>query len=179
MIRSFRWAGISTLVLALTVVSLTGCGKRQVTRIDPSTQVDLSGMWNDTDSQMTAKAMVADCLDKAWLGKFGVDFKGRKPSIIAGSIKNKSLEHIPTSAFLLEIEKALMNSGLASVVAAKDERGEVRNERMDQQVNASPETLKKMGQEMGADFMLLGEVNQINDSASGKDLKYYQVNLPS
>jgi uncharacterized protein (TIGR02722 family) len=165
-----------TLSFALALGE-SGCAKRQVTRIEPSTQVDLSGMWNDTDSQLTAKAMIDDCLGSRWLGQFGLDYKGRKPTIIAGSIRNKSLEHIPTAAFLMEIEKAMLKSGRVSVVASVEERGEVRNERADQQVNASRETLKKMGREKGADFMLLGEINQLNDQEKGKDLKYYQVDL--
>lgn len=165
------------LGLALSLAGMTGCAKRQVTRIEPSTQVDLSGMWNDTDSQSTAKAMIADCLGDPWLPRFESANKSRKPMIIAGSIRNKSLEHIPTSAFLREIEKALVKSGQAGVAASIEERGEVRNERAEQQVNASPETLKRMGREKGADFMLLGEINQINDQEKGKDLKYYQVDL--
>jgi uncharacterized protein (TIGR02722 family) len=170
---------ISVLLVGLTLVlgAAVGCAKRQVTRIEPSTQVDLSGMWNDTDSQQTAKVMIEDCLGGAWLGKFGLDYKGRKPTIIAGSIRNKSLEHIPTSAFLMEIEKAMVKSGQVGVVASVEERGEVRAERADQQVNASRETLKKMGREKGADYMLLGEINQLNDQEKGKDLKYYQVDL--
>jgi uncharacterized protein (TIGR02722 family) len=170
---------MTVLLVGLTLVlgAATGCAKRQVTRIEPSTQVDLSGMWNDTDSQQTAKVMIDDCLGGVWLGKFGLDFKGRKPTVIAGSIRNKSLEHIPTSAFLLEIEKAMVRSGQVGVVASVEERGEVRNERADQQVNASRESLKKMGREKGADYMLLGEINQINDQEKGKDLKYYQVDL--
>lgn len=171
---------MSALVLAASILvlpALTGCAKRQVTRLEPSTQVDLSGMWNDTDSQDTAKKMVADCLGSPWLGKFRLDYKGRKPVLIAGSIRNKSLEHIPTAAFLREIEKAVLNSGEAGIAASVEERGEVRNERAEQQVNASPETLKKMGREKGADLMLLGEVNQINDQEKGKDLKYYQIDL--
>lgn len=165
------------LGMALLMGGATGCAKRQVTRIDPSTQVDLSGLWNDTDSQQTAKAMVEDCLGGAWLARFESAKAGKRPTVIAGSIRNKSLEHIPTSAFLREIEKALVKSGQVGVVASVEERGEVRAEKADQQVNASPETLKKMGREKGADFMLLGEINQLNDQEKGKDLKYYQVDL--
>jgi len=168
---------IPAAAVLLALPALTGCAKRQVTRIDPSTQVDLSGMWNDTDSQITAQTMIKDCLGDPWLGKFRLDYKGRKPVVIAGSIRNKSLEHIPTGAFLREIEKALVKSGEVGVVASVEERGEIRAEKADQQVNASPETLKRMGREKGADFMLVGEISQLNDQEKGKDLKYYQVDL--
>jgi hypothetical protein len=34
-----------------------------------------------------------------------------------------------------------------------------------------------MGAEQGADYMLIGQINQINDQEEGKQLKYYQVDL--
>lgn len=175
--RKTLFSTLMSLVVAFTLLGAVGCAKRQVTRIDPSTQVDLSGLWNDTDSQQTAKVMIDDCLGSTWLGRFEASHASKRPSVIAGSIRNKSMEHIPTSSFLREIEKAFVKSGQVAVVASVEERGEVRDERAEQQVNASPETLKKMGREKGADFMLLGEITQINDQEKGKDLKYYQVDL--
>jgi len=34
-----------------------------------------------------------------------------------------------------------------------------------------------MGQEHGADFMLKGQINTINDAAGKQEVKYYQVEL--
>jgi penicillin-binding protein activator len=164
-------------VLALLVfLGNYGCATRTVSRINPDTQVDLSGNWNDTDSHLVSQEMISDCLGSPWLSKF-TRKNGKSPTVIAGSIRNLSLEHIPTAVFLMDIEKALINSGSADVVASSGERNEVREEKADQQVNASTETLKKMGMEQGADFMLIGEINQLNDSEEGKQLKYYQVDL--
>jgi penicillin-binding protein activator len=165
-------------VLAVLVfLGTSGCATRTVSRINPDTQVDLSGNWNDTDSHLVSQEMISDCLGSPWLSKFTKKNGGKSPTVIAGSIRNLSMEHIPTSVFLMDIEKAFINSGSADVVASSGERNEVREEKADQQVNASPETLKKMGAEQGADFMLIGEINQLNDSEEGKQLKYYQVDL--
>jgi len=79
--------------------------------------------------------------------------------------------------FLRDMERELVNSGTVQVVASAEERGEVREERADQRVNASPETLKEMGREVGADFMLIGEINQINDQEGKEQVRYYQVDL--
>ena len=62
-------------------------------------------------------------------------------------------------------------------VASKDQRGEIRDERTDQAKNASVKTAKSMGQEVGADFMLKGQINTIDDQAGKQQLKYYQVEL--
>ncbi len=167
------------LACAVAVVGLAlaaGCGGPKVQRIDPNTTVDLSGNWNDTDSRLVAEEMIGDCLGGPWLTRMWRD-EDQAPTIIAGSIRNKSLEHIAVGTFLKDIERALVNSGEVQVVASAEERGEVRDERADQRVNASPETLKRMGMEVGADFMLLGEINQIDDREGGEVVKYYQVDL--
>lgn len=153
-----------------------GCSRTVVTRMDPGETVDLSGRWNDTDSRLVAEEMIADCLGRPWLEAFSRG-AGKGPAIIAGSIRNKSIEHIAVGTFLRDIERALVNSGEVQVVASAEERGEIREEREDQRVNASPETLKRMGQEVGADFMLIGEINQVNDIEGGREVRYYQVDL--
>lgn len=164
-------------VLTAVSVSLMACGGgKVVTRIDPDETVDLSGYWNDTDSRLVAEEMISDCLSRPWLTNHLRD-QGKNPTIIAGSIRNKSQEHIPVGTFLLDIEREMVNSGTVQVVASSEERGEVRDERADQQVNASRETLKQMAQEVGADYMLLGEINQINDQEGGKEVKFYQIDL--
>ena len=155
---------------------LGGCSKKVVSRINPDETVDLSGNWNDTDSRLVAEEMIADCLGQAWLPRYEQG-NGGPPTVIAGSIRNKSLEHIPVSTFLRDIERAMVNSGLVQVVASAEERGEVRDERDDQRINASPETLKRMGMEAGADFMLIGEINQINDREGTEEVRYYQTDL--
>jgi PBP1b-binding outer membrane lipoprotein LpoB len=62
-------------------------------------------------------------------------------------------------------------------VASRDQRDEIRAERVDQAQNASVATAKSAGQEYGADFMLKGQINTIMDEAGKTQLKYYQVEL--
>lgn len=163
-------------LLAALTMAFTGCAKKQVTRIDPGETVDLSGNWNDTDSRLVAEEMINDCLSRPWLANY-IRANGKNPTIIAGSIRNKSMEHIAVGTFLMDIERAMVNSGTVQVVASAEERGEIREEKEDQRVNATPETLKEMGREIGADFMLIGEINQINDQEGKEQVRYYQVDL--
>jgi uncharacterized protein (TIGR02722 family) len=166
-----------TVALMIAGISVLACGGgKTISRIDPNETVDLSGFWNDTDSRLVAEEMISDCLSRPWLTSFLRD-QGKNPTVIAGAIRNKSQEHIPVGTFLLDIEREMVNSGTVQLVASAEERGGVREERADQQVNASQETLKQMGQETGADFMLLGEINQINDQEGGEQIKFYQVDL--
>jgi uncharacterized protein (TIGR02722 family) len=144
--------------------------------MDTAEVKDLSGAWNDTDSQMVAAEMMQDVLSRDWI----VDFKGeqkRKPAVIVGEVRNLSHEHISVSTFVQELQRNMINSGKVKFVASSTEREEIRGERTDQDIHASEATRKAMGKEKGADFMLKGTINTIID-ASGKDqLRYYQVNL--
>lgn len=170
------------LVVAAVMVALTaGCGGRTVTRTDPGTQTDLSGRWNDTDSRIVADSMVAQCLAGAWLN---VTYRGEEargvpthPVVVVGGVRNQSLEHINTDVFMSNIERALLNSGRVQIAAGGGEREEVRQERRDQSIFASPETAARFGREVGADFVMVGTVNSVEDQEGDVRAVFYQVNL--
>jgi len=165
------------VLCALLVVAFTSCSsKKVVSRVDAETTIDLSGNWNDTDSRLVADEMITDALAKPWLVNF-VKVAGANPAVIVGAIKNLTDEHIATGTFVGDIERAFVNSGNVRVVAKKDEREGVREERADQQANASPETVKEFGMELGADYMLIGEMNKIVDQEGKEKVAFYQVDL--
>jgi uncharacterized protein (TIGR02722 family) len=163
--------------MVLAVALLAGCGaSKTVSRVEPDQAIDLSGDWNDTDSRLVAEEMIKDVLGRPWLGDFKGD-KKRAPVVIVGTVRNRTSEHIATTAFTKNLERELINSGRVEFVANKEERTEVRDERTDQQEFSSAETLKKFQQETGADFMLRGDITSIIDAEGGTQVKYYQVNL--
>jgi hypothetical protein len=57
-------------VLALSLVAMSSCTVRKVTRVDPGQTIDLSGRWNDADARMTGEAMIAEALGGRWLNEF-------------------------------------------------------------------------------------------------------------
>jgi len=79
--------------------------------------------------------------------------------------------------FVKNLERALINSGQVQFVASKGERGGIREERKDMAKHSSDETMKGPGQEIGADFMLIGVINTIRDDIGKKAVMYYQTNL--
>jgi len=159
----------------LSSLLVAGCGTK-VTRIDVDETVDLSGAWNDTDSRLVAEEMIADALSQPWTLNFAGQ-SGRAPVVIVGTVRNFSHEHINMNTFVADMERALVNSGRVEFVASSDERGEIREERTDQDLNASEETRNEAGQETGADFMLKGQINTIVDVEGNKQVRYYQVDL--
>ena len=154
---------------------LAGCNPT-VTRVDSDTVTDLSGKWNDTDSRLVAEEMIQDVLSRGWLTKFNRS-KGRAPTVIVGTVRNLSHEHINTRTFIADMERELINSGEVEFVASAQDRKEVRGEVKDQDLHASEETRKTMGNEVGADFMLQGSINTIVDAVSGEQARFYQIDL--
>ena len=162
--------------LALVLMLGLGCASTLVQRTSTDEVIDLSGRWNDTDSRLVAEEMIRDVAGRSW----AVDHAartGQKPTVIVGVIRNMSHEHLNTQTFVKDLEREWVNSGRVRVVAASDERGSVRAEREDQATHARLETARSMGRETGADYMLLGQINTILDSADGETVRYYQIEL--
>jgi len=164
------------IVISSLLVVLTGCGGKTVARVDSDTVTDLSGNWNDTDSRLVADEMIQDVLSRGWLTKFNRD-KGKAPTVIVGSVRNLSHEHINTRTFIADIERELINSGEVDFVASAKDREEIRSEVKDQDLNATEESRKSMGQEIGADFMLQGTINSIVDAVDDEQARFYQIDL--
>lgn len=168
---------ILTYPLLLGLVLILGCSPaKQVTRVDSDTTIDLSGRWNDSDSRMVADGIIGDCLTHPWLTDHMVDASA-KPVVIVGGIRNKSTEHIAVQTFVSDIERAFINSGKVRTVSSASERGEIREERTDQGEFSAIETIKRMGRELGADYMMTGEINTIEDREGGDQVVFYQTDL--
>jgi uncharacterized protein (TIGR02722 family) len=166
-------AALAVAVLALAA----GCGKRtQVTRVDSDTTIDLSGNWNDTDSRLVSEALVADCMNGPWI-RSHLMAEQANPVVIVGSIRNRTNDHIATAVFVKDLERSFINSGQVDVVASADERTELRDERLDQLANADPETIKQMGRELGADYMMIGTISTQADQADNTKVLFYQVDM--
>lgn len=167
-----------TLYLLMTLAILgLGCSSgTKVTRLEPETQTDLSGRWNDTDSRLVSEEMIRDVLSRPWLENH-IARTGKKPTVIVGIVRNLSSEHISIDTFIKDLERELINSGRVRFVAARGEREGVREERMSQQNFASDETMKAWAQELGADYMLIGGIKTITDAVDGKQVVYYQTDL--
>lgn len=163
-----------TLAL-VSVVALAGC-KTKVKRVAVDETIDLSGRWNDTDSQLVSAEMVTDIANRPWVEEY-TSKNGKKPVVIVGTIRNLSSEHIETGTFVKDFERELINNGRVTFVASKIERGELRDERTEQQTWAREETQKRLAAETGADYMLQGSIKTIIDQEGKESVKFYQVDM--
>ncbi len=164
------------IVGALSLVLASCNSTKKVTRVDEKEQIDLSGRWNDVDSRLVAQEMVQDALSRNWLGDH-IQSEAAKPVVIVGLVKNKTSEHIATETFINDIEREFINSGRVKLVQGGEFRNDLRAEKLDQQDNASMETVKRFGREMGADYIMQGTISSITDSDGRTKLIFYQTDL--
>jgi len=163
-----------TLLLLSVSLFLAACATK-VTRVDPNTQTDLSGYWNDKDVRIVCESLINDCLSSPRVNQTLKAMGKKIPTVIVGNFRNESSEHIDTAIITSIMETTIFNSGKMDFVARGAARDALRAERQDQQGNAREGTVAALAKETGADFMLLGTVRTIIDKADNKSVRTYFV----
>lgn len=171
---------LSMVALILGTAALGAC-TQHVVRVSPEQAIDLSGRWNDVDSRLVADALIQQSFDAAtgsnWATRHLQSSGGTQPTVIVGTVRNRSMEHVPVATFVRDLERAYVNSGTVRVVSSRGERDEIRDEREDQQEYASAATRSRLRMETGADYMLQGEIQSIEDREGGRAVIFYQVDM--
>jgi len=177
LLRGPTWGQKTAMAMLAGTILLGGCASEtKVTRVDSGVVTDLSGRWNDTDSRMVAETMIKEALGSPWLENY-TRSKNKQPVVVVGTILNRSHEHINVQTFVTDLSRELTNSQKVTFVAGKGEREEIREERREQAVHALEDTQKAPGKEIGADYMLKGNISTILDESEGVKAVYYQVDL--
>ena len=165
---------------ALALLAGAGCA-RQVVRVAPEQAIDLSGRWNDVDSRLVAEALIEQSFTPTagvnWAIRHTQQAGGTRPSVIVGTVRNRTMEHVPLGTFVRDLERAYINTGMVNVVSGGVERDELRDEREDQQQYSAPATAAALRRETGADYMLQGEIQAIEDREGGRSVVFYQVDV--
>jgi hypothetical protein len=155
----FRAMLITLLVAALAAAM--GCAKRQLTSLSTDLDVDLVGRWDNMDSKRISAEMIGNCLDSPWAADFSEKAKN-KPTVMIGLVQSKSPE-VTVETFLGDIETVFLES---SDVVLTPERAAL-----------TEATAKDRAREVGADYLLDGTINSIEDMDDGERVVFYQVDL--
>ena len=169
-------------IFALVFFMLSACASSPagVQRIDASTQIDLSGRWNDADVRLVSTTLINDCLNSPRVAQFIQQYSsrnnGRLPACLVGAFRNESSEHIDTGLIARNMEMAIVNSGKMDFVAGGETLDALRSERQGQLQYASDETMVSLANETGAILLLTGTVRLIVDRAGNVTTRSYFVN---
>lgn len=164
------------LALAVMAAALlaTGCASK-VEYGDAQARETVTTDFGSTDLQQIAAKMVNDMLTFPPVVQMTAD---RRPVVFVDTIKNKTTEHIDTESVTDTIQSKLINSGKFRFVdMTKVQAVRKQLEYQSDSGMVDPNTAIRMGQQIGAEFMLYGNLAGIvKRDDSTKDV-YYKFTL--
>jgi len=171
--KRLKSAGI-LIVAGLLSVSLAGCSKSIKYGDAAEVETTTTG-FGSTDLQQIAEKMVDSVLTFPPVVEITAK---RRPVMFVDTIKNKTTEHIDTESITDTISTRLLRSGKFRFVDM-EKVAEVMTQ-LDYQNNngiVNPNTAMKMGQQIGAEYMLYGNLSSIVKRNSSRKDVYYKFTL--
>lgn len=166
--------------LALLAVGLMGtaCTKSfEGEYADPAKAEIVDDKWNETDARKTAEHMIKGLLEKPWLTVYEKTHSGAKPVVIVDDVENRTDEHLDVKQLTDYIQDELINSGKVRFVN-KAQRQKLLDEiKYQQSGNVDGKSAKKGGRQVGADYVLSGNVTSSVHQMDGVKTVTYQTNL--
>ena len=165
---------IFTLIMVAAAITLTGCGPK-VEYGDATARETVNTDFGSTDLQMIAAKMVDDMLVFPPIVQMTAQ---RRPVVFVDRIKNKTTEHIDMESITDTIQSKLINSGKFRFVDMTVV--EQVKKQLDYQSDSGlvdPTQAVLMGKQIGAEFMMYGNMASIvKRDSSTKDV-YYKFTL--
>ncbi len=163
-----------TVGLALTLTA--GCAKKSVVRYGDATSVETTDIsFGSTDLQKVAGEMTDSLLLSPVVGTLT---QNKRPIMFVERIKNKTSEHIDTESITDSVSTKLLRSGKFRFVDMG--RVEAAREQMKFQQDGGMVDASKavqFGKQVGAEYMLYGNLSSIVKSNKDKSDVYYKFTL--
>lgn len=154
----------------IIIFTIFGCAPR-VRYGDAGAVETLTIDFGSSDLQMVAEKMVSSLLVHPATND--------RPVIYVSKINNKTAEHIDTKSITDKIKTALLKSGKVRFTAISDVKDELIDQLkyQNQSGMVDSSTSKKIGRQIGADFILYGTVMSITKKAGRTTDVYYKFTL--
>lgn len=162
------------LMLVTLGLAFSGCASK-VDYGDAQGRETLNTDFGSTDLQMIAAKMVDDLLTFPPVVELTAN---RRPVAFVDTIKNKTMQHIDTESITDTIRAKLINSGKFRFVDMT--RVDAVRKQLDYQNESgmvNPATAIAMGTQIGAEFMMYGNMSEISKSVNGKKDVYTKFTL--
>lgn len=162
--------------LSIALVALGGCTNKSVVRYGDATAVETNDInFGSTDLQKVASQMTDSLLLSPVVGTLTAN---TRPILFVESIKNKTSEHIDTESITDSISTKLLRSGKFRFVDMG--RVDAASDQIDYQQNSGMVDSSKaiaFGQQVGAQYMLYGNLASIVKSNKDQSDVYYKFTL--
>ena len=164
----------TSIGLAITVMS--GCTNKSVVRYGDAAAVETTNInFGSTDLQKIAGEMTDSLLMSPVVGTLT---QNKRPIVFVESIKNKTSEHIDTESVTDSISTKLLRSGKFRFVDMT--RVDAARKQIDFQQNSGMVDTNKavqFGRQVGAEYMLYGNLSSIVKSNQDQSDVYYKFTL--
>ena len=159
-------------IFLLACICLMGGCARSVRYGDPRAVETVTAEFGSTDLQMIAQKMAKSLSDAPALWD-------KRPVLYVAQVKNKTTEHIDTQNITDSIRTQLLKSGKVRFTAAMEVNQDIVQQ-LQYQIDSGmvrPDTAKKMGQQIGADYFLYGVITEIHKKAGRVEDTYFKFTL--
>jgi len=164
---------VSVFTILLFSVFLSNCASK-VSYEDAGEVETVTTAFGSTDLQQSSITLVDSLLTNEHIVK---TLEGRRPVLFIDGIKNKTSEHIDTESITDTISTKLINTGKFRFIDMT--KVESVKKQYDYQASGlvSEETSVKVGKQIGAEYMLYGNISSIvKNDKSTKDV-YMKITL--
>jgi len=158
-------------LFGILLLAGAACGTK-VEYGDPDAVETLTVDFGSTDLQMIAEKMVRSLLSSP------VIQDQNRPVVQVASVKNKTNEHIDTRSITDKMRTTLIQSGKVRFSAAESREDVLKElEYQSDSGYVNPETRKALGKQVGADYLLTGEISSIAKQRGKTRDVYFKITL--
>jgi penicillin-binding protein activator len=163
-------------VIGISIGLTTGCANKPVVRYGDAQAVETTSVnFGSTDLQKIAKQMTESLIQSPVVGTMTAN---KRPIVFVDSVKNKTSEHIDTESLTDSISTQLLRSGkfrfvdMTKVSAVREQLSYQKDSGM-----VNPNSAMQFGKQVGAEYMLYGNLSSIVKTDADKKDVYYKFTM--
>lgn len=163
-------------VAGLSLSVLAGCANKPVVRYGDAAAVETTDInFGSTDLQTIAKKMTESLIQSPVVGTMTAN---SRPIVFVDSVKNKTSEHIDTESLTDSISTQLLRSGkfrfvdMTKVTAVREQLNFQNEGGL-----VDPTKAVQFGKQVGAEYMLYGNLSSIVKTNADKSDVYYKFTM--
>lgn len=162
--------------MGLSISLLAGCANKSVVSYGDASAVETTDInFGSTDLQKIADQMTASLIQSPVVGTMTAN---KRPIVFVDTVKNKTSEHIDTESLTDSISTQLLRSGkfrfvdMTKVTAVREQLNYQNEGDL-----VTPNKAVQFGKQVGAEYMLYGNLASIVKTNSDKSDVYYKFTM--
>ncbi len=169
------------ILMSVIMVTLISCGSFKAQRVDNKTSdeksMEITDNWMGEDTRLAVKTLISQMEKHRGFKRVMKNHKG-VPKVFIAEVQNSTSEaYFPIDDLNDEFLFELSAMGDFQLVDAKAREKILEEITYQNDGMVDPNQAKQIGKQLGADFMIFGNVYMKPEKRGGKTIKEYSVNL--